>query len=118
MRRPEILALFNACDCFVSLHRAEGFGRCLAEALLLGKQVVATGFSGNLDYCQEPRVAIVRHKLVPLREGDYMWGNGQSWAEPDIDHAAEQMRSVYLTPRPSSVLSYPFDPDIAGRRYA
>jgi len=118
LRRPELLALFNACDCFVSLHRAEGFGRCLAEALLLGKQVVATGFSGNRDYCQEPRVALVRHRMVSLKPGDYMWGEGQEWADPDLDHAAELLRSVRENPRSTGGEDFPFLPVNAGNRFA
>ena len=118
MRRPELLALFNACDCFVSLHRAEGFGRCLAEALLLGKQLVATGWSGNLDFCQEPRVALVRHQMVALKPGDYMWGEGQDWAEPDISHAAELMRSVREKPRATGGEDFPFLPENVGKRFA
>ncbi len=118
MRRPELLALFRGTDCFVSLHRAEGFGRCVAEALLLGKQVVTTGFSGNLDFCKEPRVALVRSSMVPLKAGDYMWEDGQSWAEPDISHAAELMRSVRENPRLDSKEDLVFDPTAAGIRYA
>jgi hypothetical protein len=118
MRRPELLALFNACDCFVSLHRAEGFGRCLAEALLLGKQVVTTGFSGNTDFCHEPRVALVRYSKVGLKPGDYMWGEGQSWAKPDVDHAAELMRDVRSSPRDTSEEDFPFSPTAVSARYA
>ncbi len=118
LRRPQLLALFRACDCFVSLHRAEGFGRGLAEALLLGKQVVTTGYSGNVDFCREPRVALVRHRMVPLREGEYAWGAGQSWAEPDLEHAAELMRSVRAEPRPCDGTVFPFDPATVGSRYA
>jgi hypothetical protein len=118
MRRPELLALFNACDCFVSLHRAEGFGRCLAEALLLGKQAVATNFSGSTDFCREPRVALVRHRMVPLKSGDYMWGSGQFWAEPDLDHAAELMRSVRNRPRDTKAEDFVFSPSRTGARYA
>jgi hypothetical protein len=118
MRRPELLALFNSCDCFVSLHRAEGFGRCLAEALLLGKQVVTTDFSGNTDFCHEPRVALVRHRMVALKPGDYMWGDGQFWADPDIDHAAELMRAVRSSPRDTSGGDFPFSPSVVGARYA
>jgi glycosyltransferase involved in cell wall biosynthesis len=118
LRRPELLALFNCCDCFVSLHRAEGFGRGLAEALLLGKQMIATGYSGNLDYCREPRVALVRHTMTPLRPGDYMWGDGQAWAEPDLDHAAELMRSVRSNPRAVGGEDFGFSPEKVGGRYA
>lgn len=118
MRRPELLALFKACDCLVSLHRAEGFGRCIAEALLLGKQVVTTGHSGNLDFCGEPRVGLVKHQIVPLAKGDYMWGEGQEWAEPDLDHAAELMRSVRENPRPIKDDTFSFSPENVGQLYA
>jgi len=118
MRRPELLALMKACDCYVSLHRGEGFGRCLAEALLLDKQLIATGFSGNMDFCREPRVALVRHAMRTVQPGEYMWGEGQSWAEPDIDHAAELMRSVRNNPRDTKGRGYDFSPATIGARYA
>ena len=118
MRRPELLALLNACDCYVSLHRGEGFGRCLAEALLLERQLIATGFSGNMDFCREPRVALVRHTMRPVQPGEYMWSEGQSWAEPDIDHAAELMRSVRNNPRDTKSRDYDFSPATIGARYA
>jgi hypothetical protein len=118
LRRPELLALFQACDCLVSLHRAEGFGRCIAEALLLDKQVIATGFSGNLDYCCEPRVALVRHTMRTLSAKDYMWGDGQCWAEPDLDHAAELMRSIWKNLRETRHRDFDFSPSTVGRRYA
>lgn len=118
MRRPEILALMKACDCYVSLHRGEGFGRCLAEALLLDKQLIATGFSGNMDFCREPRVALVRHSMRPVQPGEYMWSEGQSWAEPDIDHAAELMRSVRKNPRDTSRRDFDFSHTTVGARYA
>jgi hypothetical protein len=118
LRRPELLALFKACDCLVSLHRAEGFGRCIAEALLLDKQVIATGFSGNLDFCHEPRVALVRHSMRALTAKDYMWGEGQSWAEPDLDHAAKLMRSIWKNPRETRHRDFDFSPSTVGSRYS
>jgi hypothetical protein len=117
MRRPELLALFNACDCLVSLHRAEGFGRCIAEALLLDNQVITTGFSGNLDFCHEPRVALVRHTMRSVEAKDYMWGEGQQWAEPDLDHAAELMRSIRKAPREVGAGNCDFSLDSVGQRY-
>jgi glycosyltransferase involved in cell wall biosynthesis len=118
MRRPRVMALYQACDCYVSLHRAEGFGRGIAEALLLGKQVIATGYSGNMDFCREPRVALVRHKIRAMERGEYFWGDGQTWAEPDIDHAAELMRSVRENPRDASEPGHDFSPEAVGRIYA
>ena len=118
MRRPEVLALMKSCDCYVSLHRAEGFGRGIAEALLLGKQVITTGWSGNTDFCHEPRVALVRHKMVSVRRGDYFHGEGQQWADPDLDHAAELMREIRKNPRDVAVGQPDFSPATVGARYA
>lgn len=118
MRRPRVMALYKACDCYVSLHRAEGFGRGIAEAMLLGKQVITTGFSGNMDFCREPRVALVRHQLRALEPGEYFWGDGQVWAEPDVDHAAELMRSVRENPRDVTDHEHDFSPEAVGRIYA
>jgi hypothetical protein len=93
--RPDLLGLYQACDCFVSLHRAEGFGRGIAEALQLGLHVVTTGYSGNLDFCQAPdlaeRVDLVRYRLVKLKPGQYPYGDGQVWANADVGHAAQRM---------------------------
>jgi hypothetical protein len=118
MRRPQVMALYRACDCFVSLHRAEGFGRCLAEALLLNLQLIATGFSGNMDYCAEPRVGLVRYHLRPLRPDEYYWSHGQMWAEPNIEHAAELMRDIRKNPRDTRDFHFDFSPASVGRRYA
>jgi hypothetical protein len=118
MRRPQVMALYRACDCFVSLHRAEGFGRCMAEALLLNLQVIATGYSGNMDYCAEPRVGLVRYHLRPLLPDEYAWSHGQMWAEPDIDHAAELMRDIRKNPRDTRSAPFDFSPAAIGRRYA
>jgi len=118
MRRPEVLALMQSCDCYVSLHRSEGFGRGIAEALLLQKQVIATGWSGNTDFCQEPRVAEVRHTMVPVKKGEYFHGEGQQWAQPDLTHAAELMREIRQRPR-DVTLGFPdISPTTLGNRYA
>jgi hypothetical protein len=118
MRRAELLALFDCCDCLLSLHRAEGFGRCLAEALLLGKQIITTGFSGNVDFCHEPRVALVRYEMIDLRPSDYMWGNGQKWANPDLNHAAELMKSIHASARNIENQRFEFLPEIVGKKYS
>jgi hypothetical protein len=97
MPRPELLALYQACDCFVSLHRAEGFGRGIAEALQLGLHVITTGYSGNVDFCQLPQFAqqvdLVRFRMVKVKEGQYPYGQGQVWANADVGHAASLMRA-------------------------
>ena len=94
LSRGEVLDLYRACDAFVSLHRAEGFGRGIAEAMLLGKPVVVTGFSGNLDFTTPGSAALVDHRLRPVSPEDYPFAEGQLWAEPDGAHAAWWMRRL------------------------
>lgn len=97
MARATVLALMAACDAYVSLHRAEGFGRTLAEAQLLGKPVVATDFSGNVDFLR-PRVGFpVKWTRRALAPGDYPFiepDDDPWWAEPDIAHAAQRLRAA------------------------
>jgi glycosyltransferase involved in cell wall biosynthesis len=87
----EIKNLIRCCDCFVSLHRSEGFGRGMAEAMFLEKPVIATGYSGNLDFMNEENSFLVPYKLIDVKEGSYPHAKGQVWAEPDIEHAAKYM---------------------------
>lgn len=87
----EIKNLIRCCDCFVSLHRSEGFGRGIAEAMFLGKPVVATGYSGNLDFMNENNSCLVRFQLVGVGKDCYPFWENQVWAEPDIDHAVSHM---------------------------
>lgn len=99
LSRPELLALYQSSNCYLSLHRAEGFGRGLAEALQLGLHVICTGYSGNIDFCQPPQADLVRYKLVRVRKGQYPYSSGQVWAEPNVDHAASLMRKFVLDER-------------------
>ena len=92
-------ALIQRADALVSLHRAEGFGRNIAKALLLGRPVVVTDWSGNADMRAEPGYFGVKARLVPLGDADYVLGHGQHWAEPDGRDAVRQLRAA-LRPRP------------------
>jgi glycosyltransferase involved in cell wall biosynthesis len=87
-----LLAFYQACDCFLSLHRAEGFGRGIAEALRLGLHVITTGYSGNVDFCQAPHADLVDYTLIPVEAGQYPYAEGQVWADPDVAHAARLMK--------------------------
>lgn len=98
LTKADLLALYSVCDCFVSLHRAEGFGRCIAEAMLLAKPVITTGFSGNLDFSNEDNSLLVRYRLIPLALDDYPFGEGQFWAEPDPIDAVRQMKRIKEEP--------------------
>ncbi|MBA3968284.1 MAG: glycosyltransferase [Nitrospirales bacterium] len=90
----ETKSLVKLCDCFLSLHRAEGFGRGLAEAMYLGKPVIATGYSGNLDFTNAQNSCLVDYRLIPVREHEYPFAKGQKWADPDIEHAVWFMRRM------------------------
>jgi glycosyltransferase involved in cell wall biosynthesis len=75
-------------DLYVSLHRSEGFGYTMAEAMWLGVPVVATGYSGNMDFMSESNSYPVRYRETVVRENDCPFQLGTVWAEPDIGHAA------------------------------
>jgi hypothetical protein len=91
-------SLMNAADCYVSLHRAEGFGYTLAEAMWLGKPVIATGYSGNVDFMTPENSFLVDHRLVPIGPGNDPYPPDGVWAQPDVDHAARLMRQVFDDP--------------------
>lgn len=93
--KDEIHALMKSSDCYVSLHRSEGFGLPLAEAMYLGKPVIATNYSGNTDFMNEKNSFPIRYKLVEIEQDFGPYKKGNVWAEPDTDHAAEAMRLVY-----------------------
>jgi glycosyltransferase involved in cell wall biosynthesis len=92
-------ALLAACDCGVSLHRAEGFGLPLAQTMCLGKPVIATGYSGNLEFMKPDNSYLVRYELTQVGEGGgSYYPHDFRWAEPDPAHAAELMRKVFDDP--------------------
>lgn len=94
MSRARLLDLYRCLDAFVSLHRSEGFGRNIAEAMLLGKPVIATAHSGNLDFTRHDNAALVRTSLRQVQPGEYPFGTGQYWGEPDLKSAASTMRRL------------------------
>lgn len=93
--KGDLNALFSLADCYVSLHRAEGFGLPLAEAMYLGKPVLATGYSGNIDFMTVNNSFLIKYRLLEIEEDIGPYRKGSVWADPDVDHAAELMRYVY-----------------------
>jgi glycosyltransferase involved in cell wall biosynthesis len=93
-QRADILTLMSSVDCFVSLHRSEGFGLGMAEAMFLGKPVIGTAYSGNADFLTEETGFPVPHQICAVKQGEYPHSAGNSWAEPDLRIAAEMMRTV------------------------
>jgi glycosyltransferase involved in cell wall biosynthesis len=98
MTRAQVSGLMHAVNCLVSLHRSEGFGLPIAEAMSLGKPVIATGWSANMDFMTEDNSFPVRYSLGRLRKNAPPYPKGTVWAEPDINHAAEIMAGLAENP--------------------
>lgn len=95
LSRQEVYELESACDCFVSLHRSEGFGLAVAECMYLGKPVISTNWSATAEFVDESNGCPVRCSLVTLDRNHGPYAKGQIWAEPDIDHAAGWMQRLF-----------------------
>jgi glycosyltransferase involved in cell wall biosynthesis len=98
LTRYEADSLLACCDCFVSLHRSEGFGLPMAEAMALGKPVIATYWSGNVDFMDEACAACVEFQIRDLGQNYGPYDAHQHWAEPSIESAARWMRRIYSEP--------------------
>lgn len=94
----EMRGLLNTADAYVSLHRAEGLGLGMAESMYLGKPVIATAYSGNMEFMNPDNACMVPYALVPVNPGEYPYHSGQVWADPDIEVAAEWMQSLSSNP--------------------
>ena len=93
--RDQVSGLESVVDSYVSLHRAEGLGMGLAESMYLGKPVIGTAYSGNLEFMNEDNSCLVDFELVPVRKGEYLYHDERfRWAEPDVEHAAHHMRRL------------------------
>lgn len=102
-KRDDQEALISSCDAYVSLHRAEGFGLTMAEAMVHEKPVIATGYSGNLEFMNEDNSYLVPYTMTDVPEGCAPYPRGYAWADPDIDAAASIMRQVYDHPEKARV---------------
>jgi glycosyltransferase involved in cell wall biosynthesis len=98
LTRTEVYELESACDCFVSLHRSEGFGLAIAETMYLGKPVISTDWSGTAEFVDDQTGCPVHYRLVTLERSHGPYSKGQTWAEPEIEHAAWWMRRMVEDP--------------------
>lgn len=96
--KEKINALLYNCDCYVSLHRCEGFGLTMAEAMFYGKPVIATAYSGNLDFMNVSNSFLVNYEMLTIPENIRILNQGNFWAEADVDRAAALMRYVFENP--------------------
>ena len=93
----DLHALTIACDIVLSMHRSEGFGLMLAEAMLLGRPVVATGWSGNMTFMDADCAALIDYRLVATHDPRMVYIDG-IWAEPDLGSAIAQLRQLAKDP--------------------
>ncbi|MCU1395082.1 MAG: putative glycosyltransferase [Ilumatobacteraceae bacterium] len=98
LSRPDQMAVVAAADCLVSLHRSEGLGLHCAEAMWLGKPVIATAYSGNLDFMDDTVAAMIPYELTPVRHGEGIYPETAFWADPDLEQAAQWMRRLVDDP--------------------
>lgn len=106
----KVLSIYNACDVFISLHRAEGLGLGPMEAMLLGKLVIATGYSGNMAYMTEQNSMPIPYRLIEPLQVTWQYkrafaGSTASWAEVDIEQAALALRIARSNPELSKSLA-------------
>lgn len=96
LSRSDTLSLINSCDVYLSLHRSEGLGLCLKEAMGMGKIVIATNYSGNLDFMSHENSLLVKYDKVqiPLHVR-YYYHEELMWADPDISDAVNKLKYVY-----------------------
>ena len=118
---PEVLGLYASCDALVSLHRSEGLGLPLMEAMSLGKAVVATNWSGNTDFMTGENSIPVGYRLVSLRTRHPTYGlevgrSGQVWAEPDLREAVQALRRLHSDPEWRTEIGVAARRDMALRR--
>jgi glycosyltransferase involved in cell wall biosynthesis len=124
--QDETLSLIETCDAYVSLHRSEGLGLTMAEAMLLGKPVVATGFSGNTDFMNASNSLLVDYQVVPIGVSIPPYEAEMRWAAPSEEHAAALMRRLFddrafaaaLGARAKEDLGRNLNIEAAGRRMA
>lgn len=122
--RYQLHDLQKCCDAYVSLHRAEGFGLGLAECMALGKPVIGTGWSGNLDFMDQQNSCLVDYTLVRVEDGQYDGAEGAMWAAPDVTQAAAAMRGLVNDPgraeemgrSAASTIKTLLSPDLAAKR--
>lgn len=94
----DYFSMLDACDCYVSLHRSEGFGLTVAEAMALGKPVISTAYSSTLEFANESNSFLVPARITEVGDNAPPYPPRSRWAEPDVAAAAQQMARVYADP--------------------
>lgn len=95
LSKEKINALLYNCDCYVSLHRAEGFGLTMSEAMFYGKPVIATGYSSNIEFMNVGNSFLVDYEKVEISANYGPYKRGDIWANPSSEHCANLMQYVF-----------------------
>ena len=103
--KNDLLSLIGSCDCYVSLHRSEGFGLTIAEAMFAKKPVIATSYGGNTDFMNINNSFPVKYNLEKLEKDYGPYKKGNLWAEPDIEHAKFLMRFIFKNKKESEIIA-------------
>jgi glycosyltransferase involved in cell wall biosynthesis len=109
----ELNGLMAGCDAYVSLHRSEGFGLTMAEAMAIGKPVIGTGYSGNIDFMNAENSYLVEYELGRVGPDCEIYPPEGTWAQPSVEHAAELMRRVVEHPEEAAAIGARARADIA-----
>jgi glycosyltransferase involved in cell wall biosynthesis len=125
LARDEVYLLEAACDCYVSLHRSEGFGLAVAECMYLGKPVISTDWSATAEFVNPTNGCPVNYQLKKLERNYGPYGKGQIWAEADVNHAAHWMKALTADPAmvgrlgaaARATIESRFSPETIGTRY-
>ena len=104
LTKVQVNSLIAACDVFISLHRAEGFGLVPAEAMYLGKPVIATNWSANTEFMNSEIACMVSYDFIELKQDAGPYKKSTIWADPDISEAAEYIYKLYANPHMRTTL--------------
>jgi glycosyltransferase involved in cell wall biosynthesis len=108
----QLNGLMAACDCYISLHRSEGFGLTMAESMAIGKPTIGTGYSGNLDFMNAQNSYLVEYELGRVGPDCEIYPPEGRWAQPSVEHAAELMRRVVERPEEAAAIGARAQEDI------
>lgn len=122
--KQETNSLMNEADCYVSLHRSEGLGLTMAEAMLLEKPVIATGYSGNMDFMTDQTALLVPWVRTFVGKDAEGYPEDCEWAEPNVAVASDFMQKLFSDPEFGRELGAKakkhlldcFSPEVCGER--
>lgn len=98
LSKDDYLELMKSIDVYVSLHRGEGFGLNIQQAMAMGKPVIVTNYGGNTDYCFAENSVLIDYKIVSINIGQSQYPHYTMWAEPDVSQASRAMKKLFADP--------------------